>query len=304
MAPLAPEERGSLAFLGPGRLGCALAEAADGAGYDTVLWGRRRSSWRSTANLPSDRQFVGDLPSILSSAQAIFLTTDDQALPELADRLARSGLLRAGQFVFHCSGVETADVLDPARAAGPEVGSVHPLQAVTATRRSFRGIYFSVEGDQAAVAWGEFFVRALGGYPVRLSTAVKDLYHAAASLASNGLVSLVGAAEALLVEAGIARTEAAQMLLPLLTGTLENLEDTAPTGALTGPVARGDVATVRRHLSVLTARAPHLLSLYRELARAALPLARAQGLAPVSRLGEIEALLSVKAPVGGEPQNG
>ena len=167
---------------------------------------------------------------------------------------------------------------------------MHPLIAFSPepslVARQFRGATFALEGNLAAVAVADTIVRRLGGSPVTMAPELKPLYHAGAVFASNYLVTLVAVAARLLEDAGIAREEALAALAPLARATLENVEAAGPVVALTGPVARGDVATVRRHLMSLSHADAEL---YRAVGRETLKLARQAGLdeGKASRLEEL-----------------
>jgi predicted short-subunit dehydrogenase-like oxidoreductase (DUF2520 family) len=185
-----------------------------------------------------------------------------------------------GRFVFHTSGLRPASVLAPLKARGAAVGSFHPAQsfpAKDAPLSLFRGISFGLEGDRDVRTIGALIVRRLGGHALWLTAADKPLYHAACSLASNGLAALLDAAMALLADLGLDREAAGDVLLPLSQGTLQNVKKTGPRRALTGPVMRGDAGTVERHLEALR-RHPGALEIYRALAGQALQASRERGL--------------------------
>jgi predicted short-subunit dehydrogenase-like oxidoreductase (DUF2520 family) len=168
---------------------------------------------------------------------------------------------------------------------------MHPLVAFgpdpAPVPRQLRGATFALEGDVEAVGVADAIVRRLGGVPVTVAPELKPLYHAGAVVASNYLVGLVASAARLLERAGLGRADAVAALVPLLRATVANVEAAGPAGALTGPIARGDVATVRRHLTAL----PHAdAELYRALGRETLKLAREAGL-DAGKAERMEALL-------------
>jgi predicted short-subunit dehydrogenase-like oxidoreductase (DUF2520 family) len=204
----------------------------------------------------------------------VLLAVPDDALTDVASQIARVGGVGSNQVVLHLSGVQNSSVLRPLEVCGCAVGSLHPLQslsdAATAPDR-LRGAAAAVEGDSEAVAMAEELALALGMKPLRVTAAAKPLYHAAAVFASNYIVVVAAAAQALLQRAGVAENAAREALVPMIRGTVENIVQAGAAAALTGPVVRGDSTTVRKHLDGLP---PEEAALYRALGRAALNLAQ------------------------------
>lgn len=207
----------------------------------------------------------------------MLVATPDAAIGEAARVLAGMDAVREHHVVLHLSGLLDRDALSPLRACGAALGSLHPLQAVasveTAVER-LRGAYAAVEGDQRAVEAATRLARQLGMHPVPVPSAAKAGYHAAATMASNYAVVLFDLARGIAERAGVPAAAAAEMYIPLLRGTVENLQMGAAT-ALTGAIRRGDATTVRAHLAILTAGERRL---YAGLGLEALRLARAAGL--------------------------
>jgi predicted short-subunit dehydrogenase-like oxidoreductase (DUF2520 family) len=170
--------------------------------------------------------------------------------------------------------------LESLRGSGAALGSLHPLQTLVEPERTpdhVRGAWAAVEGDPRAVATAERLAHDIGLHPFQLRPEHKTLYHAGAVFASNYFVVVEAIAQQLFERAGLSREDAWAALAPLVRGTFDNLIRTGPEGALTGPVVRGDVDTLARHLHALPDRER---ALYRELGRAVLELARRRGLAP------------------------
>jgi len=237
-------------IVGPGRAGLGLALALRRAGVTVLgVHGRRRKRVPRGVKLS-----IGGLPPWLAAADVVLLAVRDDTLRDLARALA-AARWRRGQVALHLSGALSSAVLAPLARAGARTGAWHPLMTVSADPRRaaghFRGATFAIEGDAAAVRTGARLARDLGGRPVRLPAAAKVRYHAGAVFASNFVVALLEEAETLLASAGMSRRRARAALLPLALASLENVWAAGPAGALTGPVRRGDVATVRRHLRAL-----------------------------------------------------
>lgn len=272
---MAPSVR--LGFVGAGSVGRTLAAGLAERGYRVVAVCSRggASAGALAARLPGclaveTAQEVADL------AELVFLAVPDDAIAAVAAGVR----WRQGRGVVHCSGAAGREVLASAAGGGARTGVFHPLQTFASGEghaERLAGVAFCIEAEGELEAELEAMARALGGWPLRLPPGVKALYHASAVVASNYLVTLVERASALWEPMGLSRETALQALLPLVRGTLANLERVGLPGALTGPIARGDVGTVRRHLAALEAAAPELLPLYRTLGLETVPLARARG---------------------------
>lgn len=199
------------------------------------------------------------------SAEILFITTSDTAIRSVADTLADNRAFRPGQVIIHMSGALSSEVLDRAKDFGAMVLSVHPLQSFADLDRAvvnLPGSVFSIEGDKDAYDIAASIVEALKGEYFFIDRQAKPLYHAGACAVSNYLVTVVDLGIKLLESTGIPRELARQALLPLIRGTVKNIENIGIPQALTGPVARGDVSTVSNHLDCMEQMAPELLQLY------------------------------------------
>jgi len=275
---------GPIGFIGAGKVGTALASLWHARGANVVAVSGRtpRSGLDMALAAGLDPEAAGSRAQTLRSADLVFLTVPDDAIGPLCQEIAEQGGWRSGQGVVHCSGALPSGVLQPAREAGALVASFHPLQAfanLQAALEHLPGSTFALEGDPPLVAQLDRLVEALDGTAIHLKAEEKTIYHAAATIASNYTVTLAALASDLLVQEGIApdTNTALSYLLPLLKGTVNNLDTLGLPGALTGPLARGDAGTVARHIKALEECAPDLASLYRHLARLTLPLAQEKG---------------------------
>ena len=179
--------------------------------------------------------------------------------------------------------------LAPLAAAGAHVGSLHPLQSFAGGATQLAGVYMAVDGDEAACEAATAIATALGGHPFRVPAAERAAYHAAACICSNYAVAVEALAQRLMSRWLGDEAAAWQALLPLFKGTAANLERTAsPRTALTGPIARGDVTTVAKHLAVLP---PELLEAYCSLGLATTKLALANGTIDKEVAAELTQLL-------------
>jgi predicted short-subunit dehydrogenase-like oxidoreductase (DUF2520 family) len=220
------------------------------------------------------------------------LTVPDRAIAEVAR--ARAGELRRGQVVAHCSGALGLAALSPASARGAHVGSLHPLCAVPSPTASLAGAFASIDGDSRAASALARLAKEIGLTPFRLAPRRRALYHAAIAMASNGLVALADEAAGMLVACGVPKAKALDALVPLMRSALSGLERAGLPGALTGPIARGDTATVEAHLAALAkSRSLTAPLLYRALSATLVRLSSQLGQAPEEDLRRVlDALIS------------
>ncbi len=252
-------------IVGPGRAGLGLARALLRAGHKVLLHGRRPKPLPEGLTLST-----GAVPPWLSRSEIVILAVPDDAVSEVADRVAASGAVRADQVVLHLSGVLDRSALSPLSPTGAALGSLHPLRSFGSGEESLEGVFAAVEGDDRAVEEASKLARSIGLRPFRLAPGKKAQYHAGAVVAANFLVTLYARAEKLFTDAGIPPEEARAALVALMGGVVGNLSERG-ADALTGPLVRGDVETLRLHLEALE---PEDRSLYRLLSRLTLDLAR------------------------------
>ncbi|HWU89108.1 MAG TPA: DUF2520 domain-containing protein [Kofleriaceae bacterium] len=289
--------------VGAGPVATALAGALRLGGVPVLgLWARRPAQARAAGASAGVAAFSSAPPDILLESQVVILAVRDQAIGEVAAMLAGTGLIGKRHVLLHCAGASSAQELLGGVAAGVAgTGTLHPLSAISdgkTAMRALRGTVFGVEGDDVGRAAAGKLVGALGGVVLPLDGSQMAAYHAAAALASNYLVAAIDAAAAVLAGAGVAPEQAARALIPLAEGALRNVAAQGTTAGLTGPVRRGDVETIRRHLHTLHDK-PDLAEIYRALARRAVEIAaRIDGRDAPDRAGldAIRALLASRDP--------
>jgi predicted short-subunit dehydrogenase-like oxidoreductase (DUF2520 family) len=199
--------------------------------------------------------------------------------------IASGGGLRTGSLVVHMSGAHSLDLLDAARTAGAYRAVLHPLQSLASREQGIKtlpGSYFRIEADPESRARARDIVTALGGVELMLPKWSPDkdsaaLYHAGAVTVSNYFVALVDYGLKFYQALGADKQEALRAVLPLIRGTLHNIETLGIPDALTGPIMRGDIKTVQDHLEAMRKRTPELTDLYKELARQTVSVARDRG---------------------------
>ena len=266
-----------IGFIGLGIAGTALARGLSKAGFDVAaLFSRDRGRVdRAAESIPGARS-TREPQEVVDVVDTIFLTVSDDAICDVADSLR----WQIGKCAVHCSGTSSIDLLDGPKKQGAAVGAFHPLQTFASleqAEKNLPGSAFTIEASGGALAESlAAMATALGGTPLVLR-GDKALYHASAVIACNYLVTLLDAAAGLWPQLGLSKEDGLKALLPLVRGTIENLEAVGLPDALTGPVARGDVGTIERNLKALAEFSPEQVDLYTELARRTIPIARAKG---------------------------
>lgn len=282
-----------LGFIGAGAAGSALATAWARAGVPIVaVASRRLERARALAERLPGCRAVETPQEVVEQADLVFLTVPDRAIAPVCASLD----WRAGVSAIHCSGAHSLDVLESARAAGAAVGGCHPLQTLAGAPEDadrLAGSVFGIEADEPLWTTLVELVRRFDGRPVHLAAEDKALYHASAVLISNYTVTLAAVAAELwqMFAVPVERDAALQALMPLLRGAVENLVTQGLPHALTGPIARGDAATVARHLAALGESQPEVQALYRVAGHHTVPVARERGSHDPEGLEAVIALL-------------
>jgi len=281
--------RKGFSIVGAGRLGASLGAALARRGWEPEAVVDRDPRTAREGRRLIGRGRASTDPAAASRAKGlVIVAVPDDAVGRVAAALAGAGGSWTGRVAVHTSGLRPAAALAPLAERGARVASLHPIQSFPRNdvpASAFRGITWGLEGDEAAVEAAGEVVRALRGHILLLSAGDKPVYHAACALASNALVALEWTAVGLLGRAGIPEGMAEAALLPLVQGTLQNVKSLGLEKALTGPILRGDVATVRRHLEALGAD-PGARDVYSVLGNRVLRLAAKKGLAA----GRVKAL--------------
>ncbi|HHU75282.1 MAG TPA: DUF2520 domain-containing protein [Firmicutes bacterium] len=257
-----------IAIIGAGNVGKVLGYALQKKGYTiTGVVCQTKISGKEAADLLYCNFY--HLPEIAArEADIVFLTTPDRVIENVCLQIAAGGGFREGQIVLHTSGAHSSKILSPAREEGAYTLSFHPLQTFPALEeglRSLPGTFFAVEGDEEGYPQSLELVKALGGKLFFVPTEMKELYHAAACIACNYLVSLMDMALQCFALMDLPSGEAFEALLPLIQSTLANIGEIGPEKALTGPIARGDFSTINAHLAKMKALFPEIVSIYSQM---------------------------------------
>ncbi len=271
--------------VGRGRLGGALLEALRRAGLDPGSFGGRETREHPESLVPVVRE--GDRAPLL----LLLAVRDDALAPLAADVAAVVAEAAGGAVALHLSGALGPEVLEPLAARGFATAACHPLQTFTGSAEDasrLAGATFAVEGSAEGRAAAEDLVRTLGGRPLNLPVGARPLYHLAASLGANGLTGLVAAARDALAATGVGPDAALAALGPLLQSALREALGSGPEAALTGPVSRGDEATLEEHRRALLAWDESRGALFEALLDEQRRLARRRGPSPDAKMSRSE----------------
>jgi len=263
-------------LIGAGHVGRVLGKllAAQGFRIQQVLTRSARSAQQAV-----DFMGAGSVATAYEQLQPadvhVLAVGDDQIVPACA-ALAGAVPLK-GSIVFHCSGALASDQLQAARDAGALAASVHPIRSFAdpaGVAAQFSGTFCGIEGDEGALAVLTPALQAIGAQPVPINAAAKTVYHAAAVFASNYLVTVLDAALRAYQAAGIPEPVARQLAQPLASESMANVFRLGPAAALSGPIARGDMATVARQQQAVSAWDAETGALYRALVAPTMDLAQ------------------------------
>ena len=268
----------TLSIIGCGKVGKTLAR----------LWRERKTFQlldvlnRSSDSAHQACEFIAGGSAVntyaeLREADVYLIAASDDQIATCCSMLAASGKLSERSIVFHCSGALTSDALAAAGARGAAVASIHPIRSFAEPHKvaqAFAGTYCGNEGDPAALATLIPAFQIIGGHCVAIKRENKILYHAAAVFASNYLVTLIDVAQQAYIEAGLPPDVALRLIAPLLSESAANAFRLGPAAALTGPIARGDMDTVRRQYDAVLDWNPEVAELYKQFEVLTLNLAQ------------------------------
>jgi predicted short-subunit dehydrogenase-like oxidoreductase (DUF2520 family) len=287
-------KQSSLSIVGAGVVGTTLATALAKERYRIAsVIGRNGPAAVALARSVSCPRVSTEVADIDRAADVILFAVRDADLAAAVRSLASiRGLKLRGRTVLHTSGVHSAEALAPLRRSGASVASFHPLQtfprgaAPGRLRASLRGIYYGIDGDEAAVEVAKKLAADLGGKPLLVPAEMRPLYHTAAVFASGYLAVVMHAVASLSKTAGL-DLPWTELFGPLMTATMENTVRSSPAEALTGPVLRGDLGTIGVHLEALERCAPEFVPLYTVGALEVARVAVSRGKLPPEKYAEL-----------------
>jgi predicted short-subunit dehydrogenase-like oxidoreductase (DUF2520 family) len=262
----------SLAILGAGRVGRALARALHERGWSVAVVATRSeaSARKAVKFIGAGRPHAGIPPQTLA-AKVILIAVPDDAIAATAKELARvAGEQLRRKFVLHTSGACDATALQAVRDCGAFAASMHPLQTFNGLSvPPLEGKVFGIEGDEPAARMARVIARALGGVPVTIARENKAAYHSAGAFASGLILALEEAGAQILQKSGLPRREAQRALLSLSRQVLDHYEKLGPHKAWTGPLSRGDFGVVAAHEEAIADNHPEFLEAYQAVSRLA-----------------------------------
>ena len=280
-----------IGFIGAGTVATALAIHLHSNGYPiTSVASRSFASAKALSDAVPGCTATMDQEEVLKEASIIFLTVPDDVIRDTANNLEWG----AHHMVAHCSGSLGLDVLDGPRRLAAQIGVLHPFQTFSSSANAgekFSGSTFAVEAGEPFLGILKGFITDLGGVAVDLSDKNHALYHLSGVIASNYLVTLVNIAIELWKTSGLTEEEALPAVLPLMRNTLANLEANGIPQSLTGPISRGDIDTVKKHLTKLRETRPDLLPLYGQLGLDTVRISTKKNQATEESLNKIRTIL-------------
>ncbi len=255
----------SIAILGMGRVGTAVGSLLRSAGYRIVAVASRSVNSAEKGVKYTGGKVYTNLAGAASQAECIFITTGDDAIASVCEEISSKGGAGVGKKVVHMSGAGKLDLLESARKTGSRIASMHPIQSFASVEgavKNIPGSTFGVTAEEEIRDWAVQIIKDLGGVPFFVSDADRPLYHAAACMASNYLVVLMYMVEEIYKNVGLNRESAIKAFWPLVTGTINNIENRGTVQSLTGPISRGDIETVKKHIEAFRGRFPEFLDMY------------------------------------------
>ena len=295
------------AIIGAGKVGSTLGRVLAEQGHSVeCIISRTMKSARAAGKFIGCPAVSTDLADIPSRVNLIMLTTPHNAVIDVARNLARQNRSFRGVAVCHASGMLTADALEPLKRRGATVFSFHPLQTFP---RNFppahilphaRNIFYGIDGTPAGIAAARRLARALQGHVLLVPPDLREFYHAACVVASNHLTTLLWVLETMYRTLAPGRTDFMRVFSPIITATLANVGSTSPGKALTGPVARGGVETIARHLDALERHAPAEIPFYSALSLDTIRLAAASGMLTQQQQNALRGLFERSASTEGK----
>ncbi|MFC1963848.1 Rossmann-like and DUF2520 domain-containing protein [Chloroflexota bacterium] len=284
-------EMPKIGFIGAGTVGTALAVLLSRKVYPVVaISSRSMASAEKLARRINGCRVIETSQGVVDTAELVFITTPDDVIATVAAEIK----WRPENSAVHCSGAASTDILEPARQAGARVASIHPLQTFAGVEQAIANISgstFAIEAEEPLLTTLQEMAASMDGVSIELKASDKVLYHAAAVMACNYLVTLLKLSTDLWQTFSVPPKQATRALLPLIQGTINNLDKIGLPNCLTGPIARGDTGTIKKHLEALQKSAPAILPTYKELGRQTIPISLAKGKIDQKQAEELAAIL-------------
>ncbi|EOD00446.1 Rossmann-like and DUF2520 domain-containing protein [Caldisalinibacter kiritimatiensis] len=270
-----------IGFIGAGKVGTAFGKYLKKYGFKVYGYYSRTYESALKAAKYTDTKAVENIEEIVVNTDIIFITTKDDEIRNVSNRLVQKNLLIKGKILIHMSGAASSDILIKAKEQGSCIYSLHPLQSFADIDKAVKDLedtIFSLEGDEEKINVIEDILKKTDNEYFKLNANQKSIYHAAACVVSNYLVTLMDYGLSLFESIGIDKEKGFKALLPLIDGTLKNIYDLGTEKALTGPIARGDTNTIERHLKSMQENNLKSIDFYKLLGAKTVDLAKKEKL--------------------------
>lgn len=285
------KNRNKVSIIGAGVVGTSLGYLLKKNNYKIVsIASRTITSAKKAQEFIGEGEVTDKISNAAKKGDIVFITTPDNAIEEVCNKISKENGFQKNAIVFHVSGALPSTILSSAKKNDAKIASLHPLQSLANVEEGIKNIpgsYFFIEGDEEALKVAKKIINALRGKEITLNVQKKSLYHAGAAVASNYLVATIGFAIELFETAGINRKYALEALRPLINGTIKNIYRIGIPKALTGPIARGDTKVIKSHLDAISANLNDLLGLYSELGKYTVKLGLEKGTLKKEKAEEI-----------------
>ncbi len=264
-----------IGFIGAGKVGTAMGiffkqNSLTLSGYLS----RSETSSQGAADATDATIFI-DLPSLVTASEVIFITTGDDQISAVINQLVQTACLTEHHTLVHTSGALSTDLFDPLLTSGCGLCSLHPIMSFSdpfTAAQNLKQTVFTLEGNEKGLAEVQRILQITGNPYSVINKSDKVLYHAAACILSNYLVTLIDSGFELLKTTGIGADEITRAFMPLISATLGNIERSGTVNALTGPLVRGDENTIDKHIEALKSQAPEFLTLYQTMGLATIEM--------------------------------
>lgn len=280
-------------FIGAGVVGTSLGFLLSENGANVSGFLSKSFESAQKAAMLTNTQTFRSYEEILKNTDVVIISTNDSSISDVVNELLDCKNMIEGKVFAHLSGAVSIDILYPLKCELAHTMVMHPIQTCPSFDAAINLLpkcYFTLEGDEQALNCGKSIVEKIGAKFIVLNNINKPLYHAACVAVSNYLVALMKFGDELLKESGFPYSEYPDALIPLMEGTLKNLKEKGVLASLTGPIARGDINTVKLHIQNIKDK--NLIKLYKALGRMALEIARSKASLCREKYLELEGILN------------
>lgn len=259
----------NISIIGAGKVGVAVGNLLARKGHRIVTaTAKTRASLDMAAPFLPHTYMLQDNAEAVSAADVILITTKDEQIRTVCDDLVARDAIKPAHTLIHMSGGASLEVLSSAKTTGAKVASLHPIQSFASIELAIErlpGSYFGITANGPAKEIALQITHDLDGKPIEVADENKVLYHTAACIASNYLVTLLNLAEKVYAAAGLDKNAALEAMMRLVGGTMSNIRNVGTTAALTGPIARGDAKIIKQHLESLGKLGEDIVDIYKML---------------------------------------